>query len=247
MGALFHCDKHDVRYAHNTAEQRKQAHHPEERTDDVDTLLHLQVLREAVPYPQGLFILWMRLMLGIQSMAVFLLKVLVGIACRQTVEGKLYTSGIVSIGTIYRLDGRVRREDFGTSVLLFLINTYYLKGEVAYIDKGAYLDFQLLGLLIAQHQHFTPFFQVYLINETALQHLHLVNLGVIRIDTADGGGDILLTKTDGGRGAILCTHLVDILRKLLSSDVDVLLMQTDVTSFLQALIGFRRPSTKDDH
>ena len=86
-----------------------------------------------------------------------------------------------------------------------------------------------------------------MINKATLQHLHLVYLGVVGVDAADAGGDILLTQADSGRGAILCTHLVDSFRELLTCDVDVFLVQTDVAAFLESLIGLRRPSAKDYH
>ena len=82
MGAFLDGDKHDVRHAHDTAKQGKQAYHPEEGTNDVDTLFHLQVLREAVPYPDGFFVFRMCLVLGIHSMTVVFFKVFVGLLRR---------------------------------------------------------------------------------------------------------------------------------------------------------------------
>ena len=198
VGTLLDGDEHDIRHAHDTAEQSKQAYHPEEGTDDIDTLFHLQVLRETVPYPYSLLVLRMCLMLSIQTATIVFLKVIVSLLRCQPVESKLDASGIVGIGTINRLDGGVRREPVSTPVLLFLIDAHNLKGKVADIDVRAYLRFQFIGLLITDNQHLAFVFQVYLINEAAIQYLHLVYLSVIGIDATDAGGDILLTQADGG-------------------------------------------------
>ena len=105
VGTLLHSDEHDVRYAHDTREQRKQTDHPKEGVDNGDGLFHLHALCIAVPDPDTTLIIRMGLMIGVQTTTVGLFKVLVGLLCRQTVEGKLDVSQIIGIGTIDALNG----------------------------------------------------------------------------------------------------------------------------------------------
>ena len=149
MRTLLDGDEHDVRHAHDTAQQGEESHYPEEGADDADALFHLQVLRKAVPYPQGLFVFRMRLMLSIQSATVVLFKLFVGLFGVQPVKGEFNTSRIIGIRTVDGLDGRIRRKDIGPSVLLFLVDAHHLKGKVAHIDKRTDLSLQLLCLLVA--------------------------------------------------------------------------------------------------
>ena len=80
-----------------------------------------------------------------------------------------------------------------------------------------------------------------------MEHLYLVNLCVVGIDTANARSQILLTIADSCRGVILCTHLVDSLRKLLFGNLPIALVQTNVTSFFEALIRLRGPVAEDHH
>ena len=106
---------------------------------------------------------------------------------------------------------------------------------------------QLLRLLIAEHEHLALLTDIDVVDEAAVEHLHLVNLVVVGIDATHLRADILLPQTDGARGAILCTHLVDVVCELAGGDSHVALMQTDVTSLLQSLVGHRRLAAEDHH
>ena len=171
-------------------------------------------------------------MLSVQTVTVVLLKRLVGLLRRQAVESKLYAASIVSIGTIDALDGRVAAEYVGTTILILLIDTYYLEGEVAHIYEVADAAFQFLGLLVAQHQNLAAFFHVYLIDEAALQQLHLVNFRVVGIDTADARREVLLTMADGDLCVIMCTLVIDILREFLLGYFHIAFVQTNVAPLL---------------
>ena len=196
MGALLDSDEHDVRHAHDAGEQGEQTYYPEGRADDADTRLHLQVLREPVPQPHSTLVLRMGLVVGVQPLPVFLLESLIGLLGGQSVEGELYTPGVVGIGTEDALDGGVGREGIGPTVLVLLVDTHHLEGEVAHIhilsDNGR--EFlqpvrlrteQFLGLFVAQHDHLTALPYIDVVDEAPQHHVHLVYLGVVGVDAAE--------------------------------------------------------------
>ena len=107
MGALLHGDQHDVADTYNTTQKCKESYHPEGRTDDGDTLFHLQTRRIAIPDPDGPFVFRVHLMVGIKTATIVLLEVFVLFLGCQSVEGVLKTTYIVIIGTEDILDGRI--------------------------------------------------------------------------------------------------------------------------------------------
>ena len=153
----------------------------------------------------------MGLMIGIDTLAIGLLKFFVSLLRGKTVESELYTTGIIVMGTIDTFDGRITGVDISPSVLLFFIDSHHFEGKVTQFhklpDEGCLPTCPLLCritcntqkflcLLITHHKHLTTLLHVDFVNVTPIEHLHLVNLRMVRIDTTDGTGDILLTIAD---------------------------------------------------
>ena len=214
MGTLLHGDEHDVRNAHNAREQCEEADDPECRTNDGDTLFHLQTHRIAIENPEGTLVFRMYLMVGIQATTIFLFEIFVGLLCRQSVKGILQASYLVGIGSVDAFDGSIAGVSLSLTLLAILINTNDLKSEVAYFhilaqQRGIVSRLQFLGLLIAQHQHLTLLTHIEFVNKSSIEHIVLVDLRMYWIDTRYRGTDILVAVADGGTGLIACTHLVD--------------------------------------
>ena len=53
MKTTIYSNKHNITYSNNTAEQCKNTNDPDSGTQNVHSLLLLQVLRKAIPYPNG--------------------------------------------------------------------------------------------------------------------------------------------------------------------------------------------------
>ena len=68
-------------------------------------MLHLHVVGIAVPQPDAVLILRMRLMVGIDSTAIVFLEVVVGLFGGQPVKGKLNVSSLIGISSEDTLDG----------------------------------------------------------------------------------------------------------------------------------------------
>ena len=85
------------------------------------------------------------------------------------------------------------------------------------------------------------------VDKPPIQHFHLVNLRMVRIDTKDRRTEVLLVVGDGGRDAVACSHLVDILLELRIGRFHVPGLQTDVTTLLHTLVRLGRLTTKHDH
>ena len=232
MGALLDGDQHDITHTHDTTEQREEPNHPEGCADDTYTRLHLQVVGIAVPQPDGTLILWMRLVVGIDALTIALLKIFVGLLRRQTVEGKLDAPCIIRVRTIDALDGRIGGEGISAPVLVLLIDAHHLEGKTTHVDILAdelrqFLLLvcpgteQFLRLFITQDDYLAALLDIDVVDESPQHHLHLVYLVMVGIDATDRRGDILLSQTDGGTRTILCSHLIDILLKLIVRRLDV--------------------------
>ena len=147
----------------------------------------------------------MRLVVGIKTLTIGLLEVLVGLLRRQSVEGKLDAPCIVGSGTVDALDGRITGEDIGPSVLLLLVDTHHLEGEITQLHEAADEPTDILSaateeflrLLVTHHKHLTALLHVDIVDVAPVEHLHLVDLRMVGIHTTDGSGEILLAKTDG--------------------------------------------------
>ena len=92
-------------------------------------------------------------------------------------------------------------------------------------------------LLVAHDEHLATLLHVDFVDEAPVEHLHLVDVDVVRVDTADARRDVLLSETDDGTGVVLRAHLVYVLRKLLGRNLHIAFVETNVAAFLQALIG----------
>ena len=69
-----------------------------------------------------------------------------------------------------------------------------------------------------------------------MEHFHLVNLRVVRIDTSYLSVDILLAISDSARRAILRPHFVDGSFEILGRVGDVTLLQANPSAFLQSVV-----------
>ena len=74
VSSLFHRDKHDVRYAHDTREQCQKSNHPKRRMDNFYRQIHLKTLSVVITNPNSTFIFWMNMVILIQTLAIGLLK-----------------------------------------------------------------------------------------------------------------------------------------------------------------------------
>ena len=237
MSAFLDGDKHDIRDAYNTAQQSKEAYNPQGSTDNLDTCLHLQVLRIAVPHPDGTLVIRMSLMGRVETLSVFLFEHLILCFGLQSVEGKFYATCIICPCTIDILDGSVGREHISTTILLFLVDANNLEGEVTHLHMLSFAYCQFLGLLVADDQYLTLLLDINLVDEASLHHLYLVNLDVIGINACYLTAQILLTIAHHACRTILRTHLIDDLLELLIGDVDVPFLQTNPATLFQSLIG----------
>ena len=94
--ALFHGDKHDVGYADNATEEGEDTDDPQGCAYDAHSGVHLQVLCEAVPYPDGLFIVGSRPVVGVDVGAVSVFEFIVVFLAVESVEREEYVVGLVA-------------------------------------------------------------------------------------------------------------------------------------------------------
>ena len=95
-----------------------------------------------------------------------------------------------------------------------------------------------MSLLITEYENLTLFTHIEFIDETATEHLVLVNLRVYRIDAGNGSTDILFAVTDDGTGLIDGASFVEIVAEVRLGGGNVARLDADVTTLFQSLIGF---------
>ena len=96
------------------------------------------------------------------------------------------------------------------------------------------------------NDHLAAFFQIILINKTPVSSFHRLYLRIVGVYSHQGDIHILLPKTDvyialphGSTGTDY------IIRKILFSSLQVIILQTDTTSLLQSCIRLGSPSRKN--
>ena len=172
VGALLNGDEHDITYAHDTREQCEESDDPKESMDDIYSFLHLLALSIVIPYPDAAIILRVNLVHTIQSATIVLLKGLVGILRGQSLERKLDAAQTRCIGAINTLDRSVRRIGSAITFATALVDANNLERDIAHLDilaqqRFIVLRFQLLSLVITEHNHLTAILQVDIVNESA--------------------------------------------------------------------------------
>ena len=243
MGALLDGDEHDVRDTYDTTQQGEQTHYPESSANDGNALLHLQTLRIAVPQPDSTLVLRMYLMVGIDTTAIVGLEVFVRFLRFQSMESKLDIAGIVSISPENALDGGIGRESLCLTILGILIDANHLEHEIIDLDITSHQRLIVFGrqffcLVTAQHEHLALLLQVDIIDESAIEHIHLVNLDMVGVNTQNAGTDILLIVADGNTDAIAGTHLVNMVHEIASRCINITRLQTDCPTLLQTVVWF---------
>ena len=135
MGSFAHGDEHDVAYAHNAAQQRKDTYHPDGRAQDAHGALGTQVVGKAVPYPDSTVIGRVETVVDADGAAVFLLKGLVALDGGEVLGGKDDVVQLVAL-VVDGLQGRKGNVGFaGVAVALVVVGTHNLVGHSVGIDK----------------------------------------------------------------------------------------------------------------
>ena len=160
-------------------------------------LVHLHVLCETVPYPDGTFIIRRRLVRPVERSTVGLLKLLVLLLGCQSVEREV---DLVNIVDVIRddLHGRDRSKSLHTlRRAVCLIHTHHHPRDVVGGHRLAYQGgvifaaiHQFGGVGCGQNNGFPMLLYVVLVDETPFQHLNLVHLHQRGITTIQINGGV---------------------------------------------------------
>ena len=200
VGALLDGDEHDVAYSHNATEQGEDTDNPDGGTEEVAGRLLLQVLAEAVPYPDGTSVFGVELLHLRDGRTVFLLE---SFATGQVgyVLGEEYqrTHSITFI--IYKLESGVgkvggRREFFHRSG----VDAYHLIGDATGVDVLAdgfllFVSHEHFHRLFMQDDDFSLVFHVQLVDESSCLQLQPVRFGIVGHDSRYLGRNMVLSVT----------------------------------------------------
>ena len=249
---LLNGNQHDIAHAYDTTEQGKQTYDPERRVNDGNTLLHLHARCIAVPYPESALIFRMHLMVGIQAATKVFLEVLALVLGIEAMKGQLDVTRLVGIGTIDALDCRISGIDIAFTIATILVDTHYLKREIAYLNILTQQTLKILwneflGMLIAHYKHLTTFEHVVLVDKASTNQTMLVNLRMHRIDTCYRTCNILFAIADSSTNIIKRTYLVDMILKIILSHSDISRLESDTATFLQTIIRLRSATSVNLH
>ena len=251
VGALAHGDEHDVRHAHDAAQQRKDADDPDGRAQDAHGVHGAQVVGKAVPYPDGARVVGREAVVGADDAAVFRFEGFVALEGGQAVGGQEDVVQLVAL-VVDGLQGAEGDVGFARfAVALVVVDAHHLIGHAPGVDKladglGVGLAEEDVGRLLVEDDDLAPLLQVDVVDEAPLGGLYGLDFRVVGVYAQQGEVDVLLAEADVeaalAHGGAHAGHVVGELRFGVRQ---VAVVQLDAPPFLQAVVRLGGPAGED--